>query len=150
MNELVLLSIAIAASYVRPRDRMPALVFSLVCYMHYYSTNGVGEPAIYFVTALFDLAALKMITALNGAMRSKFNFMICCALVLSVVIQSFGFLLYHANWPISAYNNLAYTYYFGIIVLFLSRRGGDGNLDWHPRFLRDYPDNDKNSSKVSR
>ena len=150
MNELVLLILAIAASYVKINDRMPALVFCVVCYIHYFVTINTNEPGIYFVTAIFDLIALKMVTTLNGVMRSKFNVIMCRLLVLSAVIQSLGFLMYHANWPISAYNNMAYLFYFVVACIFFYWRGGNGIIDWHPRFLRDNSMRNKNTDAVRR
>jgi len=121
MIELILLFLAISASFVNKDERFPALIFSFVDCFFYFAGADIEGAKGYIATGLFDAftALVLYVTFLHT--RDRLSIILLGASILSVLINIYGFAAYESYSEPYVYDSLFELYYLVIIALFITR-----------------------------
>jgi hypothetical protein len=150
MTELFLVAITVITAMIKGDDKVPALVYCLVANIFYQLAQLTSNDAqIFIMGAVFDTAVIALLLCLNGCLRSKITYFLIPLSLLSIVIHFWGWTIYHKNTQFDDFNSVVVFYSCVIVALFISRMG-NGDTNWHSRFLRRDNSGDADVGVVSK
>jgi hypothetical protein len=150
MTELFLVAITVITAMIKGDDKAPALVYCLVASLFYQLAQITNNDAqIFIMGAIFDVVVIALLVCLNGCLRSKITYFLIPLSLLSIVMHFWGWTLYHKKAPLDDFNSVVVFYSCVIVALFISRMG-NGDTNWHSRFLRRDNSGDADVGVVSK
>jgi hypothetical protein len=136
MTELFLVAFAVITAMIKGDDKAPALIYCLVANLFYQLAQiTTNDAQIFIMGAVLDVVVIALLVCLNGCLRSKITYFLIPLSLLSIVMHFWGWTLYYKKAPLDDFNSVVVFYSCVILALFLSRTG-NGDTDWHSRFLR--------------
>ena len=121
MNELLLLPIVIASSFVRKNERLGAIFFGLLSSLFYVYGEFTDDGFYYILAMIFDCIMCGIFLALHCYTQDKLTKILFFAECLSILINAYGFSAFLNYKEPYIYNSLFDCFYLSIIILFIAR-----------------------------
>ena len=131
MNEILLLSVAIASSFVRKNERVGAIFFGLLSSLFYVYGEFTNDGFYYILAMIFDCIMCGIFLALHCYTQDKLTKILFFVECLSILINAYGFSAFLNYKEPHIYNSLFDYFYLSIIILFIARslpHGGTNRL----------------------